>query len=475
MLRKTKVIVTMGPACSDPETIAAMMHAGMNVARFNMSHGDHETHRKMIELVRTVANEVDQNIAIMLDTKGAEIRTGLLENDEVCLEAGSLFTLYTDDRIGNAEGVSVTYTDLPNDVSPGDSLLIDDGKLELSVRTVDRNEGTIMCAVINSGILKNRKGINIPGVDLNLSALSGENRDDLLFAAAMEVDYIAASFVRSAEDIVAIRVLLESVGVKIPILAKIENRTGVNKFTDILASADGTMVARGDLGVELPLEEVPHIQKMIIHATVMDGKPVITATQMLNSMETNPSPTRAEVSDVANAIFDGTSAVMLSGETASGKYPVESVKMMVRVSTEAEAHLHLYGHLQQITAPPSERTTDAVCRAAVTMADNLQASAILTLTESGQTSRTVSKYRPKTPILAVTRSKKVMQKLAMNWGVSALCIEHDNSVTDDDVIHRALVKAVERGDLTSGDTVVATLGNANHPGSTNMIKVYKAP
>lgn len=475
MLRKTKVVATIGPACAAPDTLAKMMRAGMNVARFNMSHGDHASHRKMIDLVRRVAAEHEENIAIMLDTKGVEVRTGVLENDEVRLETGRQFTLYTDDRKGNEKGVAVSYRDLPNDVAPGDALLVDDGKLQLCVLGVNRAENSIACEVVIGGVLRDRKGINVPGINLKLSVLSGDNREDLLFAADAGVDYIAASFVRYPADIIAIRSLLEGAGAKIPILAKIESLEGVQQLQQIVDVADGTMVARGDLGVELPLEEVPHTQKKIIHTTVTSGKPVITATQMLDSMERNPSPTRAEVSDVANAILDGTSAVMLSGETAAGKYPVRSVETMVRVAREAENHLQEYGHLQHIHPPSSDVTTDAVCRAAITMADSMKAQSILTLTESGQTSRTVSKYRPNTPILAVTRSRDVMRKLAMNWGVSALCIEHDNTVGDDEVICRALRKAVDLGNLAPGDKVVATLGNARQPGSTNMIKVYEAP
>lgn len=475
MLRKTKVVATLGPACQKPEILAAMMRAGMNVARLNLSHGDHDYHRKLIELVREVAAQEKTNIAIMLDTKGVEIRTGILEEGEVVLEPGHFFTLYTDGRKGNVQGVSITYKDLPSDAKPGDRILIDDGKLELSVRSADRTSQSVTCAVVIGGILKNRKGINLPGISLKMSPLSGDNRDDLLFAAQMGVDYIAASFMRNAADVVAIRALLEGAGARIPILAKIENREGVQNLDEIISSADGTMVARGDLGVELPLEEVPHIQKRIIRQTVTNGKPVITATQMLDSMERNPSPTRAEVSDVANAILDGTSAVMLSGETAAGKYPVESVAFMSKIALQAEAHLKSFGHLQKVTVPPLNITTDAVCQAAITMADNIGAAAILTLTESGFTSRNVSKYRPQMPILAVTRSHEVMRKLALNWGVTAVYVQHDDDADDDTFIHRGLQTAVATELLKPGDLVVATLGKAHLPGSTNMIKVYAAP
>ncbi|RMF14655.1 MAG: pyruvate kinase [Candidatus Dadabacteria bacterium] len=476
MLRKTKVVATLGPACADSETLAAMMRAGMNVARLNLSHGDHDSHRKMVELVRETAREVGINVAVMLDTKGIEIRTGEVPDEGVVLEPGQPFRLVAGvSEVQQPGSVGITYEQLAEDVSPGTRILIDDGKIELSVVAADPVNRTVDTTVVIGGRLRSRKGVNIPGISLNLSALSGENRDDLLFAAEVEADYIAASFVRDAQDVIAIRALLEGTGARIPILAKIESHQGVENLEQIVAAADGTMVARGDLGVELPLEDVPHIQKRIIRTTVTNGKPVITATQMLDSMERQPRPTRAEVSDVANAILDGTSAVMLSGETAAGRYPVESVATMSRIAQRAEAHLREYGYLQKVTVESANIATDAVCQAAITMADRLGAAAILTLTESGFTSRTVSKYRPDAPILAVTRSEQVMRKLAMNWGVMALFVAHDDGVPDDEVIHQGLLRARERGWVATGDRVVATLGRANLPGSTNMIKIYQVP
>lgn len=472
-LRKTKVIATIGPACDNPETLAQMFAAGMNVARLNMSHGDHASHAVRIDMVRRVAAAVGANVALMIDTKGVEIRTGKVRGGMVELLEGEPFTLYMDKhRLGDEHGVAVSYSELVTDIAPGAAILIDDGNLELVVREVDVAAGEVRTEVVRGGRLRDTKGVNLPGVALKkLDLLSPENVADLQFAVEYDVDYIAASFVNTADDVHAIRSQVQAFGGDIPIIAKIETALAVQNLAAIVEAADGTMVARGDLGVELPIREVPSIQKRVIRTTVTAGKPVITATQMLDSMERHPKPTRAEVSDVANAIWDGTSAVMLSGESAVGKYPVEAVRTMAALALEAERHLAEYGYLQKISSSPRDRIAEAVGQAAVTMAAHLGAAAILTLTESGFTSRTISKYRPTAPILAITKSKRVQRRLALNWGITAMVAEAQATPSDEHMIRRALAEAKAAGYLAPGDLVVCTVGIANQPGSTNMIKV----
>ena len=467
VLRKTKVIATIGPACDSPETIKALIRAGMNVARLNFSHGTHEEHRKRLGVIRQASDELHANIATMLDTKGVEIRTGRVAGGGVELRTGNRFTLHADDRVGDGRGVSVSYRNLPGEVSPGSLILIDDGGIEL--RVVDASRDEIRCEITRGGRLGDRKGVNLPDISLALETMTPENRNDLFFAIQHDVTYIAASFVRSAADVVEIRKVLAERGARIPIIAKIENKEGVRNLEEIVATADGTMVARGDLGVEIPLPDVPIVQKQIIRTTVMNGKPVVTATQMLDSMQRNPVPTRAEVSDVANAILDGTSAVMLSGETAAGAYPVEAVRTMAAVALRAEAALGQYGYLQNIRPEPSNVMTEAVAQAAITMANHLKAAAIITLTESGFTSRSISKYRPDCPIVAVTSSRDVVRKLAMNWGVTALLFEGER--IDERMIAFGVESGREQGFIQRGDVIVATAGISREAGSTNLIRV----
>jgi len=466
-VRKTKLIATIGPACDSPETLKAMIRAGMNVARLNFSHGTHEEHRKRLQFIREADRELGTATAVMLDTKGVEIRTGRVEGGRITLTTGQDFSLHTDERLGGGDGVSVSDPELPEDVVPGSAILLDDGVIELRVQEVQPRE--IRCRVTRGGQLADRKSLNVPGTSLERNLMSPENREDLLFAIAEEIDYIAASFVRTAADVRDIRQLLAERGAAIPILAKIESREGVRNLAEIVDAADGTMVARGDLGVEIPLSEVPMVQKKIIRTTVMNGKPVITATQMLDSMQRNPTPTRAEVSDVANAILDGTSAVMLSGETAAGAYPVEAVRTMAALALRAEAGLAEYGYLQHVEPEPSNVLTEAVSQAAITMANHLRAAAIMTLTESGFTSRQVSKHRPRCPILAVTTSALVVRKLSMNWGVTAMRV--DAAGVDEEMLQAGLRLSRERGYLEPGDIVVATAGLARQSGSTNLIRV----
>ncbi len=467
ILRKTKIIATIGPASDSLETLEAMIREGMNVARLNFSHGTHEEHRKRVETIRQAARELDTYVGIMLDTRGVEIRTGRIESGAVTLTVGNSFVLHTDGRIGDADGVSVSHQLLPREVSPGTRILLDDGAIELRVEEVEGGE--IRSKIIRGGLLGDRKGVNIPDIIRPFADLSHQDRDDILFAIESDITYIAASFVRSREDITAIRRILGEHGARIPIIAKIESKEGVDHLEEIIKEADGTMVARGDLGVEVDVEDVPIIQKRIIYETVRNGKPVITATQMLDSMERNPIPTRAEVSDVANAIFDGTSAVMLSGETATGSYPVEAVRTMATLAARAEGSLNQYGHLQHTISEPQNKVTDAVSQAAITMASHLNAAAIITLTESGFTSRSISKFRPQCPILAVTVSADVVSRLSMNWGVTRILFEGERS--DDAMVRFAIEVGIEKGYVEPGDIVVVTHGVDREAGSTSLIKV----
>jgi pyruvate kinase len=469
--RKTKIVATIGPACNSLDKLAAMIRAGMNVARLNLSHGSLEAHREQIKLLRQASEQVGINIAIMIDTRGIEIRTGLLEGGAAELLPGASFALCTEERTGNAEGVTITYKKLFEEVRAGTPILLDDGAIELVVSSISGN--TINCRVIHGGWLGNSKSVNLPETRLALSAVSPENREDVVrelgFAAENDVDYIAASFIQSADDIHRMREILIEKDVNIPIIAKIENKAGVANLEEIVSAADGIMVARGDMGVELPLADVPATQKHIIRTTVAEGKPVITATQMLATMEHNPKPTRAEASDVANAILDGTSAVMLSGETAVGKYPVEAVITMATIARRAEASLGDYGYLQRINPHPSNVVTEAVSQAAVGMSSHLKAAAIISLTETGFTSRQISKYRPEIPILAITSSTRVARKLAMNWGVIPML--YNGEPGDRARLDFAIEQGKALGYLQTGDIVVSTAGHHQQAGGTDLIRV----
>lgn len=446
-----------------------MIEAGMEVARLNLSHGNPTERQWQVQEIRRIAAALDKNVAILVDTRGIEIRAGFIEGDYAELAPGQEFTLYNDGRTGNASGVSITYASLAKLLSPGDPVLIDDGTIQLRVQSIEGD--LIHCKIERGGTLGNRKGVNVPTTMLPDAPISDEDREDLVFAAENKIDFVAASFVRSAEDIHEIRRILSAHNAKIPIIAKIENRFGVQHLSEILDAADGAMVARGDLGVELPMAEVPAIQKRIIHETVMRGKPVITATQMLTSMERHPRPTRAEVSDVANAILDGTSAVMLSGETASGRYPIESIQTMAAVAVQAEKALGEFGHLQKILPHPSNKITDAISQASTTMARHLNAAAIVCLTETGFTPRQISKYRPTCPIIAVMHEEAVHRQLALGWGIIALKL--DDQESDLAKTSYAIQCAKERGYVKDGDLVIITAGHAHQSGSTDMIHVVR--
>ncbi len=469
--RRTKIVATIGPASDAPGTLAAMLRAGMNVARLNLSHGSFDEHQARLTRIRAAAEAVGVQVAIMIDTRGIEIRTGPVADGVVELKSGEELSLFTDKRVGDARGVSVSYQRLPREVNPGETVLLDDGAMELLV--LGTTEREVRCRVVVGGLLRASKGVNLPGTQLSVTAVDPEHRDDvvreLTFAAENDVEYIAASFIQSADEVHRMREILLERGVEIPIIAKIENRAGVANLDSIVLAADGVMVARGDLGVELPLADVPSTQKKIIRTTVSNGKPVITATQMLASMERNPKPTRAEASDVANAILDGSSAVMLSGETAAGDYPVEAVRIMAELAVRAEASLREYGWLQQTLPHPSNVVTEAVAHSAVRMAEQLNATAILSLTETGFTSRLISKHRPECLILAVTASLKVSRRLSLNWGV--VPVLYEAGISDDEKIAEAIRVARERGLVQTGDLLIGTRGHTQSAGGTDAIRV----
>jgi len=471
-LRKTKIVATIGPASSGPEILEEMIRAGMNVARLNLSHGEFTQHQETVKRIRQSAGRLQRHVAIMADTRGIEVRTGRLVDGPVSLQPGQPFTLYTDGRRGNNQGVSVSFNRLPEEVEPGDCVLLDDAALELEVTATGAAQ--ISCTVIHGGTLGERKSINLPGRQLSINAVSAEFREQLQrevnFAVDNQVDYLAASFVQSGPEVEHIRALLAEQNSTIPIIAKIENRSGVDNIEGIIAAADGIMVARGDLGVELPLAEVPGTQKRLIRDTVMNGKPVITATQMLASMETNPKPTRAEASDVANAILDGTSAVMLSGETAVGRYPVEAIRTMAAIALRAEASLKDFGYLQTIHTGAANKIAEAVGQAAARLAEQLQATAIITLTDSGFTARLISKHRPECAIIAVTGVESVARRLSLNWGVLPL-LREDLDGGDDVRTEFGCAMARKLGYLEAGDTVVVTHGTRPGMGGTDLIRV----
>lgn len=472
-IRKTKIIATVGPACDDIAILVQMIQSGMNVARLNLSHGNFEEHAARVQRIREAANVAGSRVAIMIDTRGIEIRTGTLKNSYIDLSRDMVFTLWTDGRPGDQSGVSVSYPKLPSEVSVGDVILLDDGAIELEVLAASRGE--IRCRVAHGGILGKTKGVNLPGTQLSMTAVGPENRSDFVreveFAAANDVDYIAASFVQSGEDIIRMREILVEWDIDTPIIAKIENKKGVDNMEAIIAEADGMMVARGDLGVELPFGEVPGTQKKMIRNTVMAGKPVITATQMLASMERNPRPTRAEASDVANAILDGTSAIMLSGETAAGKYPAESVKTMHSLALTTESCLNEYGYLQKIPFHSTNVVTEAISGSVTTMANDLGAAAIISLSETGFTSRLISKHRPECPILTITGSERVARRLSMNWGVTAVL--YTGEPGDRAKIEFAEKCVQELGYAQVGDSVIVTAGHTQLSGGTDMIRIIK--
>ncbi|MDD6214352.1 MAG: pyruvate kinase [Firmicutes bacterium] len=468
-MRKTKIICTLGPATDDMKIMEQLVESGMNVARINFSHGTHEEQGKRMQMVRDVRRKYNKHVAILLDTKGPEIRIGNFENGRIELKAGDEFYLCCEDILGNQNSVSVTYKELYKDIEPGTRILIDDGLIEMFVESIEGKR--IKCRVQNSGVILNHKGVNIPGVHANLPYMSEKDISDILFGIENDIDFIAASFVRCADDIRKIRhLLLKNGGNDINIIAKIENHEGVENIDEIIRESDGIMIARGDMGVELPGEEVPVVQKMIIKKVYEAGKQVITATQMLDSMMQHPRPTRAETADVANAIYDGTSAIMLSGETAAGKFPVESLKTMVRIADRTEHDIDYRKRFFNHDRRANPDVTDAICHATCTTAHDLNASAIITVSKSGRTARMISRYRPYCDIIGCTIKEKVSRQLNMSWGVTPILLEEKNDVFE--LFDHAIDSAKHENLLKAGDIAVITSGvPMGMSGTTNMIKV----
>ena len=468
-MRKTTIICTLGPSTDKDGVLRELIANGMNVARFNFSHGSHEEHKGRLDLLKSLREELGKPVAALLDTKGPEIRLKDFKNGTEMLEAGQTFTLTTRDVEGTKEICSITYKDLPQDVAPGGTIMLDDGLIKLQIQTV--NDTDIVCTVLNNGKIKNKKGVNVPGVHLSMPYMSQRDKDDIIFGIEQGFDFIAASFVRTAQDVYEIRNLLNEYDSNIRIIAKIENREGVNNIDSILAAADAVMVARGDLGVEIDFTELPGIQKTIIDRSFSFGKPIVTATQMLDSMMVNPRPTRAEISDVANAIYDGTSAIMLSGETAAGAYPVEALKTMSAIAerTEQEGH-YLRGRLMEPNTGKIS-VSDATAHAACLTAKDVNAAAIVTVSESGTTARLLSKYRPQQPIIACVMKEQVQRQLSLSWGITSLMMPLAHST--DELIEMSTALAKENGFLHDGELAVVTAGvPVGISGTTNMIKIH---
>ena len=468
-MRKTKIICTLGPSTDKEGVLRDLIANGMNVARFNFSHGSHEEHLGRLEKLKALREELGKPVAALLDTKGPEIRLKDFKNGVENLVAGQTFTLTTRDVEGTNEICSITYKDLPMDVEPDGTIMLDDGLIKLQIQTV--NDTDIVCTVLNSGKIKNKKGVNVPGVHLSMPYMSQRDKDDIIFGIQQGYDFIAASFVRTAQDVYDIRNLLNQYDSNIRIIAKIENREGVNNIDSILAAADAVMVARGDLGVEIDFTELPGIQKTIIDRSFSFGKPIVTATQMLDSMIVNPRPTRAEISDVANAIYDGTSAIMLSGETAAGAYPVEALKTMSAIAERTEQEgFHLRGRTMDFN-PGKISVSDATAHAACLTARDVNAAAIVTVSESGTTARLLSKYRPQQPIIACVMREQVQRQLSLSWGITPLMMSLAHST--DELIEMSTALAKENGYLHNGELAVVTAGvPVGVSGTTNMIKIH---
>ena len=483
MSRKTKIICTLGPAVDNEDVMRALIQEGMNVARFNFSHGPHDEQMGRLKMLRKLRTELGKPVAALLDTKGPEIRLGQFEKGKTELKTGRGFTLTTDDISGTDDRVSITYKNLWNDVKPGDHILIDDGLVGLEVVEIrpvanpvnkEINPMDIVCRVLNDGVISDRKGVNVPNVDLTMPFISEKDYGDICFAVDNDYDFIAASFVRTAEDVMEIRkILAEKGGEDIKIISKIENMQGVRNIDEIIRVSDGIMVARGDMGVEIPLEDVPVMQKMIIKKVCDAGKIVITATQMLDSMMKHPRPTRAEATDVANAIYDGTSAIMLSGETAAGMYPIEAVKTMVRIATRTEQDINYLQRFRQRRTMCNPDVTSAISHATCTMAGDLSAAAIVTVTKSGRTAKMISKYRPNCTIVGECLNEKVCRQLNLEWGVEPVLIAEEKNA--DMLFEKAVDVAEATGFVSKGDIVVLTGGvPLGVSGTTNLIKVQVA-
>ncbi|BGE82190.1 pyruvate kinase [Staphylococcus petrasii] len=471
-MRKTKIVCTIGPASESEEMLEKLMKAGMNVARLNFSHGSHEEHKARIDTIRKVADKLGKTIGILLDTKGPEIRTHDMKDGLITLEKGKEVIVSMNQVEGTPEKFSVTYGDLINDVELGSYILLDDGLIELQVKDIDKAKGEVKCDILNTGELKNKKGVNLPGVRVNLPGITDKDAADIMFGIKEDVDYIAASFVRRPSDVLDIREILERENNhNITIFPKIENQEGIDNIEEILEVSDGLMVARGDMGVEIPPESVPIVQKDLIRKCNKLGKPVITATQMLDSMQRNPRATRAEASDVANAIYDGTDAVMLSGETAAGLYPEEAVKTMRNIAVSAEAAQDYKKLLSDRTKLVETSLVNAIGVSVAHTALNLNVKAIVAATESGSTAVTISKYRPHSDIIAVTPSEHTARQLALVWG--AYPVIKKGRKTTDDLLNNAVATAVETGRVSNGDLIIITAGvPTGEQGTTNMMKLH---
>lgn len=468
-MRKTKIICTLGPATDKEGIMEALIREGMNVARFNFSHGTHEEQKNRLEKLKTLRRQFDRPIAALLDTKGPEIRIGCFKDHRITLEEGQKFTLVNDETEGTQEQVTISYKDLYKDVKPGDSILIDDGLVGMEV--VEISDKDIVCIVKNGGDISDHKGVNVPGVELKMPFISQKDREDLLFGIQEDFDFVAASFTRTADDVKEMRKLLNDNGGRdIHIIAKIENQQGVDNIDAIIEEADGIMIARGDMGVEIPLEHVPIIQQKIIEKVYEAGKVVITATQMLDSMMIHPRPTRAETTDVANAIYQGTSAIMLSGETAAGKYPVEALKMMVKIAAHMERNIDYNGIFRRRERSEDPDITNAISHATCMTAIDLKANAILAVSKTGNTARMISKYRPECLIVGCSSSEKVYRQLNLSWGILPLQIREEYS--SEILCLRAIEAAQAHGIVGDGDKVVFTGGiPLGIPGRTNLIRV----
>lgn len=471
-IRKTKIVCTLGPSTDKGDVLRQLMQEGMNVARFNFSHGSHEEQKARLDKLVALREELDLPVAALLDTKGPEIRLKELKGGKAELKEGQLFTLALGDFVGDASRVAITYEDLHNDVKAGDRILIDDGLIEMKVVRLDGTD--IVCEVINGGMISNKKGVNVPNVELSMPFISETDYSDIVFGIENGFDFIAASFTRTADDILQIRKILEEHDCKsVNIIAKIENKQGVDNIDDIIRVSDGIMVARGDMGVEIPMEDVPVIQKILIEKVYKAGKQVITATQMLDSMMKHPRPTRAEATDVANAVYDGTSAIMLSGETAAGDYPVEALQTMVKIASRTEQDINYMSRLKKRSILTNPDITNAIAHATCTTAMDLNASAIITVSNSGRTARMVSKYRPACPIIGCSVNKDVCRKMSLSWGVTPLLVELKHN--SDELFDHAVDKAEEMGLIKQGEIVVLTAGvPLGISGTTNMIKVHVA-
>ena len=470
-MRRTKIVCTIGPATRSPENLRLLVEAGMNVARLNFSHGSHQQHAEVIGHLRTIARELNTPLALLQDLSGPKVRVGAIAGEGVLLRPGAEITLTLDDVPGDEHQVNLPVPEIFEAVRAGTHLMLDDGLLELRVKS--KRAGALVCEVVVGGLLTSNKGVNVPGVSLPIAAVTDKDLDDLRFGIVQKVDYVAASFVRTASDIAVLRGVCEAARAKIPLIAKIEKHEAVQNIDAIMEAVDGIMVARGDLGVEVPIDEVPVIQKMLIRKANRAGKPVITATQMLDSMIRNPRPTRAEVSDVANAIFDGTDAIMLSGETAVGLYPFDTVRMMAKIATHTEESLD-YGSIldEKTRLDTGQSITGAVGQATCDIAHDLGCAAILTASATGRTARVVSRYRPRAPIICATNLPETYQRLALVWGVHPVIVE---MADDSDSMMQASIDAAEQTGLVKNDDVVVLTGGVpvGRPGSTNFIKIHR--